>query len=309
MKKIVMFVIIVLLLITIGIILLIKNGSMDNNILYSVKFNDEIIRIIRYDYAIGQNQIVGVEKKDNNSKNYNRLTDNLITVSMEPKFVFLNSNLGFIISKTNLMKSNNYIGIKVTNDGGKTFDDCVINYDNHNVEIITIEDVPYQENNQLKLNCSIYQINKDKTGYETVKLIFESDDNGLSWNLLEKKENQEKNIMIIEVNNKDLIVELEDNSSSRALLEKLKEGNISILANDYGNFEKVGELGFTIPQNNQEIETRPGDVILYQGSNICLYYDINTWNFTKLGRVINVSGDELKELLGVGSVNLTLKAK
>ena len=114
---------------------------------------------------------------------------------------------------------------------------------------------------------------------------------------------------IIEVNKRELIVKVEDNSSSKALLERLKDGNIIVNAHDYSNFEKVGELGFGLPTNDKQITTKPGDVILYQGNNICLYYGTNTWNFTKIGEVINADDNELKSILGGGNVTLTLKLK
>jgi len=117
------------------------------------------------------------------------------------------------------------------------------------------------------------------------------------------------NEFIIEVNNKELVVKVEDNSSSKALIEKLKQGNITINARDYSSFEKVGELGFSLPTNDTQITTKPGDVILYQGNNICLYYGTNSWNFTKLGEVTNVNQEELKNILGDGNVTMTLKSK
>lgn len=119
------------------------------------------------------------------------------------------------------------------------------------------------------------------------------------------KENED-NEMIIEVNNRKLIVKLEDNSSTKALLEKLKEGDIVIDAQDYSNFEKVGELGFELPTNDEQITTKAGDVILYLGTKFVLYYNINSWNFTKLGEVTNVDGDELKQILGAGDVTMKL---
>ena len=134
---------------------------------------------------------------------------------------------------------------------------------------------------------------------------------------VEKKDNQVINVgetnnmseFIIEVKNKDLIVKVEENSSSKALLEKLKNGNIVVNASDYNNFEKVGELGFDLPRNDKQITTKPGDVILYQGNNICLYYNTNSWNFTKLGEVTNVDSTELKSVLGIGNITMTLKLK
>ena len=110
----------------------------------------------------------------------------------------------------------------------------------------------------------------------------------------------------LEVNEKELTVNLEDNSSSKALVEKLKENDIVIKAHDYGNFEKVGNLDFSLPTNDTKITTEPGDLILYQGNQITFYYDANTWNFTKLGKVEGFSKQELKEILGTSDVIITL---
>ena len=97
--------------------------------------------------------------------------------------MFLTEKLAFIISTNNLQKQNNYKGFKVTTDGGKTFFDAKIDYENDDIEILTIEDFPYYEKNTLKLKCSIYTINENKDGYENIELLFESKDSGLSWNL------------------------------------------------------------------------------------------------------------------------------
>ena len=111
--------------------------------------------------------------------------------------------------------------------------------------------------------------------------------------------------IIIKVNGRVLNVKLEDNSSAKAFVEKLKSGDITINAHDYGNFEKVGNLGFSLPTNDKNITTEAGDLILYQGNQITLYYDTNSWNFTKLGKVQNISKNELKKILGSDNVELT----
>lgn len=103
-----------------------------------------------------------------------------------------------------------------------------------------------------------------------------------------------------------LTVKTADNSSAKALLELLKNGDISIDAHDYGGFEKVGSLGTRIPTNDEQITTQPGDLILYQGDQITLYYDTNSWSFTRLGRVQGVTAGELKAILGDGDVTMTL---
>ena len=73
---------------------------------------------------------------------------------------------------------------------------------------------------------------------------------------------------------------------------------------DYGNFEKVGDLPYELPTNDEEITTKPGDIILYQGNKITIYYDENTWRFTKLGNIGNVNAEELKEVVGRGDVTV-----
>ena len=116
--------------------------------------------------------------------------------------------------------------------------------------------------------------------------------------------------MNITINGKTISCQLVENSSTRALLAQLEKGNITYEADDYGNFEKVGYIGFNLPQNNENITTTAGDVILYQGNNICLYYGSNSWSFTRLGKIEGMSRDELKTFLnaGGGSVKVTLSA-
>jgi len=115
--------------------------------------------------------------------------------------------------------------------------------------------------------------------------------------------------IVLIVNNHELLIKLENNSSADALVQKLINDNIEVDAHDYGNFEKVGDLGFQLPTNDERITTKPGDLILYQGNQITLYYDKNTWNFTKLGEVIGDDKNNLKEILGSGNVHMTFKLK
>ena len=99
-----------------------------------------------------------------------------------------------------------------------------------------------------------------------------------------------------------LTIKLEDNSSAQAFADLLRQGDLTINMHDYGNFEKVGSIGTDLPRNDKRIRTKPGDVILYQGNQITIYYDINEWNFTLLGRVQNPAG--LKEVLGNDKVTV-----
>ena len=98
------------------------------------------------------------------------------------------------------------------------------------------------------------------------------------------------------------------NSSTVALVAQLQQGDITYEAHDYGNFEKVGALGYTFPENNTQITTQPGDLILYQGNNLCIYYDTNSWNFTRIGKLDNMAQSEIKSWVnaGRGNVSVTL---
>lgn len=191
-KKIIIAGVIIILIIGIILALLFLNRKYpyeDENTLYFIEFKNEIIRYERYDYSLGQNQIVGVQKSTNKGKSFENITEEPIILSMEPKLIFLNEKLGFAIAKPNLTKSNDYMGFKVTHDGGKSFTNSKINYDNPNIEILTIESTPYFEDNILKVKCSIYQVKENQSGYEDKELIFISKDEGLTWNL-ENKDNE-----------------------------------------------------------------------------------------------------------------------
>ena len=99
-----------------------------------------------------------------------------------------------------------------------------------------------------------------------------------------------------------LTATLADNSSATAFYELLKKGPLSVDMHDYGSFEKVGSLGTSLPRNDTQITTTAGDIILYQGNQITIYYDTNSWNFTRLGKVDEVTQAELKKILGKGDV-------
>ena len=100
--------------------------------------------------------------------------------------------------------------------------------------------------------------------------------------------------------------ELEDNSSAQAFSKMLLEGPVTIRMSDYGDMEKVGPLGKSLPTNDENITTGPGDLILYQGNSLVIYYDTNTWNFTRLGKIDGVTRQELLAAFGNGDVTVTL---
>lgn len=114
---------------------------------------------------------------------------------------------------------------------------------------------------------------------------------------------QEEPMLKITVGDQELLATFAENSSAEAFRDLLAQGPVTISMDDYGGFEKVGSLGTTLTRNDTRITTQPGDVILYQGNQITIYYGTNTWNFTRLAK-INDSTD-LQAKLGTGTVQVT----
>ncbi len=115
-------------------------------------------------------------------------------------------------------------------------------------------------------------------------------------------------VLAFDVGDRTFLAKLEDNSSVDDLISKLPVSGIEITMSDYGGFEKVGDLPFELTTNDTDITTVPGDVILYQGNKITVYYGENTWNFTKLGH-IDASREELLEAFGDGETEVRISVE
>ena len=153
--------------------------------------------------------------------------------------------------------------------------------------------VPKNDKKEISNNIEI--INNDKV-----------QNNEISNNTItENKSDESMNIVYIKINNNVLNIELEENSATTELKERLKNGDIVVNAHEYGGFEKVGDLGFSLPREDTNITTSAGDIVLYQGNQISLFYNSNSWSYTKLGKILNVSSSELKNILGNGDVTIT----
>ena len=113
----------------------------------------------------------------------------------------------------------------------------------------------------------------------------------------------------IHVNDTTFTATLEENSSAKAFAEFLAQGDMTLDMHDYGSFEKVADLPRSFPRNDKQIDTDAGDIILYQGNSITIYYDKNSWNFTRLARIDNVNKKRLKEILGKGNVKATFSVE
>lgn len=116
----------------------------------------------------------------------------------------------------------------------------------------------------------------------------------------------EDGMLNIAVNKTVLTAALADNSSARALAELLADGPLSVEMRDYNRMEKVGPLGADLPANDEWIDAQAGDLILYQGNQLVIYYGVNSWSLTRLGRIEGVGAGELRDILGGGDVRVTL---
>ena len=113
--------------------------------------------------------------------------------------------------------------------------------------------------------------------------------------------------MFITIGGQTQSVTLVDNAATRALVEKLKQASVTVTLSSSGGFEIWGALGFSLPTSNQQITAEAGDVILYNGSNICLFYGSNSWSYTRLGKIDGLSESELRSFLKAGESNISVR--
>ena len=115
--------------------------------------------------------------------------------------------------------------------------------------------------------------------------------------------------LILSVNGTELPASLADSMAARELAEKLKAEPVTITLNEYGGFEKVGNLPWSLTKNDEPVITEAGDIMLYQGSQMTVFYQSNSWNYTRLGHIDNMTSEELISLFGDGAVTVTLSVK
>ena len=102
------------------------------------------------------------------------------------------------------------------------------------------------------------------------------------------------------------MADFEDNAAGAALKEKLLKGDITLTLDEYGGFEKVGELGFSLPASDESITAKSGDIVLYQGDKLSMIYGENTWQYTRLGKIRDLDEKSLRNIFGEGDVTVRL---
>lgn len=104
----------------------------------------------------------------------------------------------------------------------------------------------------------------------------------------------------------EVSVAWEDNESVNELIDLAKTKPLVIDMSMYGGFEQVGSLGTSLPRNDVQTTTQAGDIVLYSGNQIVVFYGSNSWAYTQLGRITDKTAAEMADLLGNGNVTITI---
>ena len=113
--------------------------------------------------------------------------------------------------------------------------------------------------------------------------------------------------MTLQIGNSSFTATLENNAAVDAFAEMMSDSPVIIQMNDYSGFEKVGSLGTSLPVDDKQTTTHAGDIVLYNGNQIVIFYGSNSWSYTRLGKIDDLSGWE--DALGSGDVTVAFSLK
>lgn len=120
--------------------------------------------------------------------------------------------------------------------------------------------------------------------------------------------NEGENDMRMWIGETLVTVAWEDNAAVEALRALAEEG-LTIEMSMYGGFEQVGAIGQSLPRDDAQTTTASGDIVLYSGDQLVVFYGSNSWAYTRLGHVTDQTPEQMRELLGGGDVTITLSMK
>ena len=124
----------------------------------------------------------------------------------------------------------------------------------------------------------------------------------------DESEEEQMSMMRMKINGTPVTVAWEDNESAAALKE-LAAGGLEIRMSMYGGFEQVGSIGQRLPASDVQTTTSSGDIVLYSGSQLVVFYGSNSWAYTRLGHITDKTPEEMRALLGSGDVTVTLSVE
>lgn len=112
--------------------------------------------------------------------------------------------------------------------------------------------------------------------------------------------------LVMTIGDTPISVEWEDSDAVEALRELCREKPLTIEMSMYGGFEQVGAVGTALPTDDRQTTTSPGDIVLYSGDQLVVFYGSNSWAYTPLGHITDQTTEELTQLLSNGNVTITL---
>ena len=115
--------------------------------------------------------------------------------------------------------------------------------------------------------------------------------------------------MIMMIDGTKVNVEWEDNQAVERLRDMAKDGDITIQMSMYGGFEQVGSIGHSLPRDDKQTTTSSGDVVLYSGNQMVVFYGSNSWSYTRLGHISDKDEAEMADLLSQGDVTITISTE
>ncbi len=132
-----------------------------------------------------------------------------------------------------------------------------------------------------------------------------SDNELQAWISETENVNMEKSLHLA-INGMEVAVNWESSESVDAVIELVRSEPLTVQMSMYGGFEQVGSLGASLPRNDVQTTTQSGDIVLYSGDQIVVFYGSNSWTYTRLGKIADKSAAELTELLGSSDVTISL---
>lgn len=122
----------------------------------------------------------------------------------------------------------------------------------------------------------------------------------------EQPQEGQQDTMKMTIDNTPVTVSWENNEAVRALKELCRRQPLTISMSMYGGFEQVGDIGSNLPQNDVQTTTSSGDIVLYSGNQMVVFYGSNSWAYTRLGHITDKTPNEITQLLSNGNITVTL---
>ncbi len=144
----------------------------------------------------------------------------------------------------------------------------------------------------------------NQSAEESIASLYE--ENSTDNNSIVEENISQENELTVFINNTPLTVKWEDNESVSTLFQLAEQEKLTIDMEQYGGFEQVGTLPQDIIRNDEQMVTVPGDIVLYSGNSLVIFYGSNSWAYTKLGHIEGLSAEELTDILDNSEITVTL---